>query len=81
VAYFCIFGGGLVIGILLAARRRRVEVEQLKRQARAYRLQAVALKDLCHRLEQVGQISLPRRQPPLYSHDTHAVYQPLAKRA
>jgi hypothetical protein len=51
-----IFMSGLSVGLLLAARRRYLEIEQLKIQARDYRLQAVALKDLCRRLDRVSQL-------------------------
>ena len=55
VAVF-IFISGLSIGLLLAARRRYLEIEQLKTQARDYRLRAIALKDLCRRLDRVSQL-------------------------
>jgi len=64
VAVF-IFIGGFSIGLLLAARRRYLEIERLKTQARDYRLQAVALKDLCRRLDRVSQL------PPLPFHREH----------
>ena len=50
-----IFAGGVVSGLLLAARLRQSEVEELKKQARAYRLRAASLYDLCRRLEQINQ--------------------------
>lgn len=55
VAVF-IFICGFSVGILLAARRHYVEMEQIKSQARDYRLQAVALRDLCRRLDRVSQL-------------------------
>ncbi len=51
-----IFICGFSIGILLAARRHYLEMEHIKNQARDYRLQAVALRDLCRRLDRVSQL-------------------------
>jgi hypothetical protein len=51
-----IFMSGLSVGILLTAYRQHSEIEELKSQARDYRSQATALKDLCHRLERVSQL-------------------------
>lgn len=51
-----IFSCGFSVGILLAARRHYLEMEQIKNQARDYRLQAVALRDLCRRLDRVSQL-------------------------
>lgn len=70
VAVFIFIGGFsigllLAIGPLMAARRRYLEIERLKTQARDYRLQAVALKDLCRRLDRVSQL------PPLSFHREH----------
>jgi hypothetical protein len=51
-----VFMSGLLVGLLLTAYRRHAELEEVKDQARDYRLQALALKDLCHRLERVNQL-------------------------
>ncbi len=60
-----IFVIGFSVGILLAAYHHYVEIERIKSQARDYRLQAVALKDLCRRLDRVSQL------PPMAPHREH----------
>ena len=51
-----IFAIGLSVGALLMAHRHHIELEELKSQARDYRMQALALKNLCQRLERVSQL-------------------------
>lgn len=62
-----IFICGFSVGILLAARRHYLEMEHIKSQARDYRLQAVALRDLCRRLDRVSQLQ------PLTLHREHSL--------
>jgi hypothetical protein len=77
VAAVVTFITGLVAGALFSNPRHRAEVKKLKKQARAYRLQAVALKDLCRRLERLNQFPAP--QPQLLSEKpNHSALKKLA---